>query len=542
MNSIAEISEVTFENARKAHERWIIKNNKKDLDAAIEYYSKTLAVNPAVSECYYRLAMLLWESGQISLSTAIDKCFSAVTVSPNNINARLYAGYFLKLAGRFDEAEIQFKHAIKTCFLSSSRARMNLGLMLSERIFKGDFKISFMLKSLYYLSTGALIGVCDYPFINMWAKKLSENISINKYLLVGNFYKLFGSEVNAVKAFKTGCEKTGRFEIFNRLIGDIAVKHENMQLALKSYERVLEVNPKDREALLKKATILQTYFEEKFDETIETYNSALETKGNKDYIYYELGHLYLKNNDIVNSISAFKLAVQEDSTNAFFHNALGYALFKAGQFEDAEDHYLVAINLNPDHEWTSTVCKATALLYSDIMKNYEKAVRMYEHALALTPNSADIYLALGDLYFDMEDYDLAIRYYSKVIELNQADAYLFNKYATALWQKGFTEEAIITYKHAISLNPEYAPCYNNLGVIYLDKKILYEEAKNYFEKAVFYDKEYTLAYFNLGRAYEALGNKILSATFYSEAISMNKIKKEITDIDIQERINKLFEV
>ena len=64
----------SLEFAREAHERWLIKNNKKDLEQAIEYYAETMATNPNIPESYYRLAMLLWESGKISLDTALDKC------------------------------------------------------------------------------------------------------------------------------------------------------------------------------------------------------------------------------------------------------------------------------------------------------------------------------------------------------------------------------------------------------------------------------------------------------------------------------------
>ena len=38
----------------------------------------------------------------------------------------------------------------------------------------------------------------------------------------------------------------------------------------------------------------------------------------------------------------------------------------------------------------------------------------------------------------------------------------------ALWEKDYTEEAIVAYHKAIDLNPDYAIAHNNLGVIYLD--------------------------------------------------------------------------
>lgn len=542
MQNIDNLSDKNLEFAREAHERWLIKNNKNDLDKAIEYYSKTIVSNPNIPESYYRLALLLWESGQISLNTAIDKCQMALTVSPDNMNARLYAGYFYKLANNYTSAEKEFKNAIKINPLFSSRARLNLGLMYTEKFTQRKTDLFSLIKASYYLSTGFLTGFCDYPFVKMGIKQMQEKIKIGQYLFTGTLLKFFGLEKNAQKTYKKASNKTGRHEIFYKLIGDIDIKNDNIELAIKSYNKALSVNPEDREALLKKATILQTYFEDRTSEAIDAYTKALETNGDKDYIYYELGHLYLKNNEILNAISAFKLAVEEDKTNAFFHNALGYALFRAGQYEEAEDHYLLAINLNPEPEWTSTVCRAAAMIYSDIKKNNEKAIRMYKQSLSLNPNCAESYTSLGDIYFEEADYDLALSNYSKSIELNNNDAYVLNKFATALWQKDLTEEAIIAYKNAIDINTDYAAAYNNLGVVYLDGKNMLFEARECFVTAIEKDENYTMAYFNAGRTSEALGDKIQAAKFYQKALILNQENQEITDIDIQDKINSLFEV
>ena len=53
MKELDKNPETTLEFAREAHERWLIKNNKNDLDKAIEYYSKTLSANPNIPESYY---------------------------------------------------------------------------------------------------------------------------------------------------------------------------------------------------------------------------------------------------------------------------------------------------------------------------------------------------------------------------------------------------------------------------------------------------------------------------------------------------------
>lgn len=538
----SETSEMTFEYAREAHERWLIKNNKNDLDKAIEYYSKTLRNNPSIAESYYRLALLLWESGQISLTSALDKCRSALAIYPKSVDARLYYGYFLKLAGKTKEAEYEFKKAVQLSPILSSRAKLNLGLFYAESLFSGEFSLSNAFCSGYYLTAGMISGLFDYGCIKMSLTKIRENFNVNKYLAFGKTLNLLGFKRNAEKIFRKGSIKTGRFEIFNKLIGDINVEKENISSALKSYKKVLKSNSYDREALLKTATILQTYYQDRVDEAIQSYSKALFTDGDKAYIYYELGHLYLKKDDFINAVNAFKLAVDEDNTNAFFHNALGFAYFRACQFDEAEDHYLIAINLNPDPEWTATVCRAVALIYSDVRKKPEKAIRMYMQSLSLMPDCEDTYSALGDLYFEQEDYDKAVENYSKALSINSRDVHVNNQFATSLYKKGFIEDAMIAYKNTIDADENYAPAYNNLGAVYLENKNMIAEAKDCFEKAVEKDEKYTTAYFNLARTYELSDDRVNAAKFYGKALELNAERQEISNEETEEKLHSLFDV
>ena len=48
-----------LEEARFAHENYLIKQQNVDLEHAIECYVDAIKANPAISESYYRLASLL---------------------------------------------------------------------------------------------------------------------------------------------------------------------------------------------------------------------------------------------------------------------------------------------------------------------------------------------------------------------------------------------------------------------------------------------------------------------------------------------------
>jgi len=167
---------------------------------------------------------------------------------------------------------------------------------------------------------------------------------------------------------------------------------------------------------------------------------------------------------------------------------------------------------------------------------------MYQSALVLDPNSFDTYIAIGDLYLDCEDLDSAINAYCEAVKLAPDNARAYCKMGIALWEKDYLEEAIIAYNKAISYNKNYDIAYNNLGVIYLDGIGNKKEALKMFKAAIKINEKYTLAYFNAGRAEQALGNNTTAAKCYQKALELNKTTLDLDEEEIQEKIHSLFEV
>lgn len=531
-----------MEDARKYHEEFLIKGRKSDLESAVEYYIDAIKFNPEISEAYYRLASLLWTKGEINLSSAIEQCKSAINLSPNNPNARIYAGYFLELAKRYDEAETEFKSAIKLNPFKSARSRLSLASLYVDKMHSSNINAKDFSKYLYYAISGGLSLALDYPSVKMLYKNLSKNISVMLFDIVGNILEKTKNYSMAVKTYDKAVNTIGRDEIYYRKIGDINIKEKDITFARNSYIRALETNPYNKELLVKVATITQVYFPEDIDTSMDCYTRLLELEEDNANIYYELGHLYLKKDDIINSINAFKLALEKDYENPFYHNALGYALVRAEQFEDACEHYKFAIDKNPEPTWTSIVCQSLATIYYNVYEDPDSALDILKTAIILDKTNDEVYVEIGEIYQKTEDIDSAIKAYCEAIKLNPLNPVAYNKCAMALWQKDYIEEAIIAYHKAINIDPEYYSAYNNLGVIYLDGIRNLKEAKKLFEKAISIKNDYTMAYFNLARAYQELGKNIEAAKYYQKAIELNEINPEINEEEIKEKLFSLFEV
>ena len=321
----------------------------------------------------------------------------------------------------------------------------------------------------------------------------------------------------------------------------MSLECNDIKSSLECYKRAYSLNSSDREVLIKLATINQTYFPDDVDTTIDYYNSLLEFGIDLDKIYYELGHLYLKKSDKIHAVSAFKLAEELNPENPYYNNSLAYAYVKAELYDDAIEYYQKAIKLNPDSEWTSIVCHALGAIYSEIKENYEAAEATFNAGMVLDPNNVDIQLSLGDLFMAQNDLDKAIKTYCDAIAVDPLNYMTYAKAGLALWEKDYLEESIVAFHKSIELNAEFEISQNNLGVVYLDGIGDPKASLEYFKAAIDLNPNYTLAYFNLARAYQAMGEKSSAAQYYQMTLDLNKVTEELSEKDIKERLHGLFE-
>lgn len=537
----SEEAEKALESARLAHQRYLIKQQVEDIDRAILYYVDAIKYDSKLAEAYYRLASLMWEKGQISVESAIEQCKTAVTLEPDNVNAHIYTGYFYSLAEDYRSAEKEFKIAINKQHTNSARPRLFLSQLIQKRMQHEGKSLGGMMKFLYYFLTGSILFMGDYPALKMIYESIADNFSVASYKTLGATLEKIRMFPTAFNAYSLGMEKTQHGDIFYKKLGDLSLECNDVVASLEYYKNALKTTPKNREVLIKLATIMQTYFPEEIDTIVDYYNQLLEFGIDNGKIYYELGHLYLRRNDKINSMSAFKLALAEEPENPYYNNSMAYALVRAELFDDAIEYYQTAIKLNPDASWTSIVCHALGALYGEVKGNFEAAEATFQAGLVLDSNNYDLLLSLGDLFMAQGDLDKAIRTYCDGISMNPDNFLAYAKAGLALWEKDYIEEALVSLHKAVDLNPDFEVAHNNLGVVYLDGIGDAGESITHFMRAIELNPNYTLAYFNVGRAYQAMEENTSSAEYYQMALDLNQITHELDDEDIKDRLHGLFD-
>lgn len=532
----------TLEKAVEAHQRYLLKSTNEDLTTAINCYIETIKENPEQSSAYYRLATLLHKNGQIGVENAIEQCARAVGLNPNDANAHMYLGYFLSLNQQFDEASEEFKTAIKLKPITS-RTRLVLALTCLEKIKNSTTKKSIKdyTGAFYYGLTGTLMSLFDKASIKMLCQNVADDINFAKYKAIGEFFEKINSEKRAYNVYLSAVDNSKKSIALYERMAKIAIKKNRHDIAFDCLNNVVILSNNDPMKVVNAIEYIEEYQNDKVNELIDYYTILANKYPELSKCYYELGHLYLKKDEKINALSAFKLALKYDENNPYYQNSLAYAYVQLEQYDSAIELYKKALETNPNDEWSAVVAQALAAIYHQVKGNSDAAISMLQNSLLLTKNKSQIHEAIADVYYDNEKLDQAIEYYQLALKDDSENPKIYSRLAMAYWEQDCVEKAIVYYSKAIELDSTYDIAYNNLGVVFLDGLGDATRAMNYFRTAVEINPLYVLAHFNLARSYEAQNEKISAAKQYQKALNLNKTRNELDSKIIEERLYKLFE-
>ncbi len=111
-----------------------------------------------------------------------------------------------------------------------------------------------------------------------------------------------------------------------------------------------------------------------------------------------------------------------------------------------------------------------------------EAIRRHKHALARSPNHADLHYRLGLLARQVGDYEEAIASFRHAIAINPNYSKALVKLAVCLKECGAIDEAIELFQQALRLEPGYVDVHYQLGLLFAQRN-RFELAVEEFEQA-----------------------------------------------------------
>ncbi|MGD0591626.1 MAG: tetratricopeptide repeat protein [Bacteroidota bacterium] len=150
----------------------------------------------------------------------------------------------------------------------------------------------------------------------------------------------------------------------------------------------------------------------------------------------------------------------------------------------------------------------------------DKILKQKEYNTASNTLSAADWLQKGYNAHELKEYDNAILYFQKAIELDPKDAEPYAILGAVYNQKGNLVKAIQCCEKAIELNPGFSGAYNNLGLAYKNKGD-FDKAIQLFHKAIELNPGESRTFYNLGNTYTKIGNLEKAIQSYEKAIEFN---------------------
>jgi tetratricopeptide (TPR) repeat protein len=156
----------------------------------------------------------------------------------------------------------------------------------------------------------------------------------------------------------------------------------------------------------------------------------------------------------------------------------------------------------------------------------ERAIELFQRALAIDPRYALAYAGLGDAYerryyyeFPPAWVDSAITVSKQAITIDPNLAEGYKALGSALQTKGEARAALELYKKAVSLNPNYASAINNIGFVAWSLGS-YDEAAKWMRKASVLEPNVARWTANVGFYYLHLGLDSLTQGWLGKAIDL----------------------
>lgn len=258
----------------------------------------------------------------------------------------------------------------------------------------------------------------------------------------------------------------------------------------------------------------------------------------ENYFYY--GENYFANNDLDGANAQYQKGTELNATYPLNYVGLGKVLLYKGKEADAKAMFYKAATLGANKN--AEVMRKTAEAYINAeTKNLDEAINQLNNAIKIDGNNIENYILMGDALLEKNPTDGSgpIKNYHKASDLNPKSTKGILREGK-LYQRGRNYQlAIDFYKKALEIDATFAPAYRELAEVYMmagRNKDAIEYWKKYLElnnsndaryryfTALYNNKQYTDAvaegeglvskgYNNLyiprllGYAYAEMGNK-----------------------------------
>ena len=252
---------------------------------------------------------------------------------------------------------------------------------------------------------------------------------------------------------------------------DIGCANSNLNNAMKfdpknEEYKALSFFLKDYIEVLNRAQ--KTLNRELYEEAIRDYNNIIKDYPDGALPYYKRGEVYRTLKNYANAIEDFKKACELNPNKEIYKNAI----FSIAQ--------RIAKEADQDAK----------------RQDYNSAIPKYLEAISYYPKFTQAYFNLAKSFYVLSDYDNSKKYLLKNIEIDPSQYQSLKMIADIYRKERNLEEAVVFYKKAIDIDPNYYKAYYSLATLLISTDI--DKSKYYLNKVILINPNYEKAHETLG--------------------------------------------
>ncbi|MFQ5605153.1 MAG: tetratricopeptide repeat protein [bacterium] len=244
------------------------------------------------------------------------------------------------------------------------------------------------------------LGECYLKLAKPDSAEFVYRQAIEKYPANSYFHRMLGWLLNSLRKYEQAVfeyreairlDSVARADDY-RALGILLVQLDRRQEALPVYEKLVELEPDDIEALIVLANLYMFVGEEEASLTVQERALVLDPQNTK--LLYSLGEAYYKRHEFEKAIAKFKQLLTITPEDILALEILGYAFQNAGDPKNAIAAYEKVLSLKPDHK--KVLCEMATSLKE--LKQYRAARSTVRKALKMDPHYGYANIVLGEIY------------------------------------------------------------------------------------------------------------------------------------------------
>jgi tetratricopeptide (TPR) repeat protein len=232
------------------------------------------------------------------------------------------------------------------------------------------------------------------------------------------------------------------------LLGDIHGKNNNDTLALKSYHKAIELDP-SHYSIWEQVVIMEYEFQQ-YQQLYTDCKKAIELYPSKSKLYLLAGVSANQLKKYSEAIEILELGKEFTGKNqelkAEFYAQLGQAYFKNKLHQEANESYTKAIELAPTNQLN---LNNYAFYLANEKMELEKASKMIQEVLLISPNDHHFLDTYGWVLFQQEKYELALKTFFQAQNHGAKEPLILEHIGDAYFKIGNVQEAIKFWKSAL---------------------------------------------------------------------------------------------